>query len=378
MIMQLINDVISSLEALTNEPDKPNKKAVIGFDGFVDVILKVVTSDEASNQKEYISSMKDFGEHISTRAGHACAFIMETKELRAGGNAPILSIALDALGMHVTCMGMIGYPQINSLFSGRFSPKASLMSVGEPSISNVLEFDDGKVMMSQLEHIDNLNWQSITKHINIDEFTAIFESANFAGLMNFSETPQIFDIWQGLIDNIIPKLKTREAKKIIGFDLADCSNKSDEEIISCMKYLGEFAKYFRVVLSVNENELNRIYKAYFKGSYESVPPEDKLIQLYEKLGELNISVLSLHTQARGFAVDMEGFYETPSYYVEKPKILVGAGDNFNAGLFKGLTLGYSVEESLIMGTGVSSFYVCFGKSPNLSELTDYLRKWLVD
>jgi len=380
--MQLVSDVISSLEALIREQREPDtsltygKKAVVGFDGFIDVVLKVIASDGATNQKEYISSMEHFGEHISTRAGHACGFITETVELRAGGNAPILSSALDKLGIQVTCIGMLGYPKPDQLFVSRFSSDATLMSVGMPSVSHVLEFDDGKVMMSQLEHLNNLNWQSIREHVNIEELVDIFACADLIGLMNFSETPQSFDIWQGIIDDILPQLNPDDAEKLICFDFSDCSNKTDEEIISCMGYLQEFGKYFRMLLSVNENELNHIYKVFFTAnSSETVSPEDKLRRLYEKFKAMNVSVLSLHTQAKGVAVDSSGFYETPAYHVEKPKILVGAGDNFNAGLLRGLSLGYSVEESLIMACATSSYYVNFGKSPAISELTDYLRKW---
>jgi sugar/nucleoside kinase (ribokinase family) len=58
--------------------------------------------------------------------------------------------------------------------------------------------------------------------------------------------------------------------------------------------------------------------------------------------------------------------------VEEPKILTGGGDNFNAGYALGCLMELEMEERLLLGMGCSGTYIQNGKSPDLSELGEYL------
>lgn len=362
----------SAILGFENELDTlRTRSAVVGFDGFKDVIMKIVALDGTNGtQKKYLSGMMDFGRHICARSGQSCAFVLETQELRMGGNAPILSAALGEMGINVTCIGAIGYPEVLELFTGALPKDSELYGVGNPSISNVLEFYDGKVMLSQLEHLNSITWRNVKEIVGLDNLRRIFSDADVVGLMNWSETPNALDIWDGILNEILSGIAGKSGRKLACFDLSDCTRRTDEEITACLQYISRFGKYYDVILSVNENECNRLFRAV--SACQSTLRE-KAETLFARM---DVHMLSLHSRTQGIAMDGSGYYEVTNYNVEKPVILVGGGDHFNAGLLSGLMMGLSTPEALAVANGTSSYYVRYGKSPASGELLAYLREWL--
>ena len=52
-----------------------------------------------------------------------------------------------------------------------------------------------------------------------------------------------------------------------------------------------------------------------------------------------------------------------------------SGDNFNAGFILGRMLGFDLEESLLMGTANSGFYVREARSATYQELQQFIENW---
>ena len=66
------------------------------------------------------------------------------------------------------------------------------------------------------------------------------------------------------------------------------------------------------------------------------------------------------------------YVEVKGPFTPHPQLVTGAGDNFNAGLIYGLSLGLSPHEALTLAVGTSGFYVRNMKSPTLAELLGFL------
>ena len=90
---------------------------------------------------------------------------------------------------------------------------------------------------------------------------------------------------------------------------------------------------------------------------------------------LNIWCLMVHpTNAAAAVIDGEYAY-TVGPYTSKPRLTTGAGDNFNAGFCMGLLLGLTLEQSVMLGTATSGFYVRNMHSPSFDELKGFVELW---
>ena len=93
------------------------KKATIGFDGFIDSISKVLKTKRNKEEYSFFEDLSEFGSYISNKNGKSCTMELKEQIKKMGGNIPIMSIALKLLGVNVNCVGAMGYPVIRREFS---------------------------------------------------------------------------------------------------------------------------------------------------------------------------------------------------------------------------------------------------------------------
>src|SRR4028119_189451 len=91
-------------------------KATVGLDGFVDEIIGVV--DKRHNLEAYdaLETIAAFGRRVSDAAGTSTNFELVVKQMKLGGNGPIMANALAAFGVGVTYVGMLGHPTLHPVF----------------------------------------------------------------------------------------------------------------------------------------------------------------------------------------------------------------------------------------------------------------------
>lgn len=99
------NGVIEVLEKCKG--DKNLKKVTIGIDSAIDKVVKVVRNKSTDNEKEFFSSISQFGEYITSKSGMSCGIELSERFLKLGGNAPIASNVLGNLGVTVNCGSLL-------------------------------------------------------------------------------------------------------------------------------------------------------------------------------------------------------------------------------------------------------------------------------
>src|SRR5690606_1424377 len=126
----------------------PTQRGLIGFDGFVDEIIDVVATRTSPDHYERIPTIAELARRIGDAAGLSTNLEMVPTQVKLGGNGPIMANALTSMGMAVTYIGCLGYPEIHPVFA-ELAEKCDVISVAEPGHTDALEFADGKVMLGK-------------------------------------------------------------------------------------------------------------------------------------------------------------------------------------------------------------------------------------
>lgn len=362
--------VQKALTLLESAEEKVKKtRVLVGLDGFVDSIIRVVDKRHSQDKFDPILTIDSLSKRIAKAAGKSANIELVVERQKLGGNGPIMANALVTYGAKVRYIGNLGHPKIHRVFA-EFATKCDAISVAEPSYTDALEFDDGKVMLTRPKALLDLTWKNLKQKIGEDKLLKYFQDADFIALTNWTQIPFMSDIWVEIQKSIAPKL-TGE-KRTIFFDLADPEKRTPEDVKRGLELIAAFEKYFHAILGLNESEARQI------AGVLSIARAGKgagLAELAAQIREkLKISVVVIHPREYAVAADPDGETMVDGPFCAKPLISTGAGDHFNAGFSLGRILGGDLEASLQIGVATSGFYVRTAKSPMLADLRKFLKE----
>ncbi|MTI59450.1 MAG: hypothetical protein FH762_05585 [Firmicutes bacterium] len=339
-----------------------DRQALIGFDGFVDKIYHPVKSKNKS-KKEYYQEIQEFGNRLIRAAGLSCDIDIDLMTIKPGGNAPIMANALGCLDLKTTAI--IPVTEYERLFQDYMSENTSIISIGEPALSFVLEFQDGKVMLGDTHSFKKINWKSIQDRAGalipdkLNEYQLL-------GLTNWSHFNQMSAIWQNILLEV--EKYCFKQKSLLFVDLADCQGRTTVDILDMLLLLKKFRKYYQVILGLNVNEAVDIGKKVCQGKNELFNIGNYLLE------QGYIDEIVIHPVAKALFLNehQKAMISIPK--IEKPVITTGGGDNFNAGYCWAKIHDFNSLEATVIGTLTASLYVKTGQSPNRKELVAYLEK----
>jgi hypothetical protein len=343
---------------------RPLKKAhcLIGFDGFIDDIVKAVDTRDGANYQT-IPTISDFGDKIASFSGKSGNIELVAEIRKIGGNAPILTQGLLEGGHRIVLAATLGDP-IDPVFSPLKERCEALFTLSEPGHSTAVEFMDGKVIFGQMKGIIDLKAEEILE--KIPNLPSLIDSCDLVASVNWTMIPAMNALWQLLLQKVFPKLTPK--KRIFFVDLADPAKRKGDDLRQALELLKEIDRYFEVHLGLNFREAERILSLFH--------PEKKATDLKQLAQEIKqaIGLKQVLIHSARLACDGIHLIETP--FTEHPKLTTGAGDNFNAGYLNGVLYGMNGKESLQFGAATASYYVRSGKSPSLEELALFLGEWI--
>ncbi|MGI6403557.1 MAG: PfkB family carbohydrate kinase [Oscillospiraceae bacterium] len=339
------------------------RKVSVGFDGYIDRILRVRQHDGKGNK--YIETMSQFGSYLVEKAGKSCSLELQQVTEKAGGNMPNYAAALSRLDVDVNCIGALGWPGIHPLFRDALNG-CRLLSVGQPGRCDALEFLDGKVMLAHNQEIDTLDYQALSARTDPQEVARLFAEADMIAFFNWSEMKGATSIWAGLCDSMVEQVSQPLPMLV---DFSDCSGRSGEEILEIVQVLQRYQKAFSLYYSLNLNEAEEF--AHQLG-IKANTSQELARALFRRLQPEMVAIHLLNGCVYAKR-EQEGY--VPNKVIENPALLTGAGDNFNAGFSFGMMLKLNTEEALLLGNAVSGYYVLHGQSPNRAQLIDWLEQY---
>jgi sugar/nucleoside kinase (ribokinase family) len=342
---------------------------VVGFDGFVDSIIKVVDKRHDLDSYDPIDTIAHLGEKISAAAGQSSNYELVTTLEKLGGNGPIMANALASIGFPVTYIGALGSPALHPVFEP-FAEQAHVISISEPGYTDALEFDDGKLMFGKHGTLTGVNADRL-KEVAGDRLNSVIGDSKMLAMVNWTMLNQMDSIWEYLISDVFPNLGER---RWVFVDLADPEKRTAEDLKGALDRCSQFQEFADVICGYNLSEA--VHVAEVLGITIDGEPEPQIEKIATDIREkLGVHTVVVHPRAGAAAACLtddgvaSGTFAGP--LVAKPKLSTGAGDNFNAGFCLGRLAGLSIEQSLCAGTGTSGFYVRNAASPSLDELADF-------
>ncbi len=357
----------------------PKKSCFLGFDGYIDSLYSLVQSRESASNWKRMNSMKTFGELLVNVTGSSANVERVLKRKISGGFAPNSCKAINGLGVTVYLIAALGYPEINNIFTPLSSKETiDAISIANPGETAGLEFDDGKVMLTDFENILNIDWDLIMERLSFEELFEIIERTDIMGFGHWALIPHLGEIWSHFLYDILMSIQNLK-NKLIFVDLADIKKRSKKDILDMLNQLQNIDAHVPVMLSLNDQEAIDISKTL--NNVKTIDPLKKNFSDFVKGGkkinqELNISYLVIHSPHFATITTKENHYWITEGFTSKPSFTTGAGDHFNSGVAIGLACNLSPPEAILVGNALTAIFVRTGKSPNFNELSGLISRYM--
>jgi len=372
--VESLNSLINKINFFKNSAS--NKSCFLGFDGYVDSLYSVVESRINSKDWTRMESMKTFGELMVNVAGSSANIERVLKKRIFGGFAPNTCRALNALGVKVSLVAALGSPEFNEFYNPL--PEVESISITNPGNTLGLEFDDGKVMITDFEPILSITWKSIVEKIEREKFIQLIDSSDIMGFGHWALLPNLNEIWLHFLNDLFPSISNLE-NKIFFVDTADIRKRSKKDIKHLIRILKKINNQVHVMLSMNDLEAMYLSKALDnvknivinKNKFDGFINGGKWIN-----NEAGLSYLAIHSPHFATISTSEDHYWVTEGFTSKPKFTVGAGDHFHSGTALGLSCNLTPSESILIGNSLAAIFVRTGSSPNNKQLSQFLNRYM--
>lgn len=335
---------------------------LLGCDGFVDEVYQIVDVRHSLKDFSPMNNLRHFGELIVKRSGGGVGLEIVHKRRCSGGFTPNTGRIGAFLGLKPTIIGLYGKDSIDPAFE-EFVDNCNMISLGDPAVTLVFEFPDGKVLLSDLKSVANLTWQDFIAFFGQAKLEELFTGVDILGLGYWSLTPDFDNFLEGFIN----QYSAKQAPKRMFFDFADIKKKSSESFLQTLGLIRRFNEKIPMTMSLNEHEGAEIFTRLgmeMPHKTEAIAPA--LTQLRQKIGIDELVIHTPHFGVASNASDGEGFarQETQTKVIRT----AGAGDSFNGGYLCASLGNLSIKERLVVANAATAFFVTHATAPTKDEL----------
>ncbi len=343
-------------------------RALLGFDGFVDTLHRVVRERRDGAPRAY-RSIPEFGAEVTARAGRSGGFELEFVARRPGGNAPLTAGALAALGVEACCVGALGLAGPAAAFAPLAEAGCDLVACGDPGSTTALEFDDGKLMFSDLGVFDRFDFGALRGRLGLERLRGLARGRDLLVLAGWSNLTHAAGLWSGFLEEVLLPERIQGLKCFA--DLADVSRAGRGQFEEWVGVLRRYRGVGPVALGLNENEALRLAQAWGLPVPAARGDARELAALAGALrGALDLDLVVVHPR-RGAAVAWPGgSAAVDGPCIEHPVVSTGGGDHFNAGFCSAWLEGRGPEAAARRGSRVAARFVERGSPPTAEDLAE--------
>jgi len=341
-------------------------KILMLADGFIDEQWSIVGNRASLTEVSYIQRMNQFADRIKDSGSGGLGLELIKKRIVFGGFTANIGHAAAALGVDTTMAGLFGDGDVHHVFDG-LKEIATMITLGPSSITHAFEFDDGKILMTDMESVLSMSWDRIVKKLGIQEITRLITEADIIGVGYWS----LMTATDEIVENVCALLPQDGKVRKMFFDFADIRKRDEaslQRILDLMKTLNATAP---MVLSVNEHE-GAVLFGMFGETFDGAP--DVFKTKTEKVrAALGIDELVIHTPfLAAVASEKLGTAYTPQTLVEKPVRTAGAGDTFNGGYLAGSLADLPLHERLLTANAAVTNFLKTGFPPSVAQIENVI------
>jgi len=358
---------MTSVERICSHFENPKGKVAIGIDGCVDEVWNLVSYRKNTAHVEFFEKLEDFVSVLSNAGAGGVGVEAIRKRRSYGGFTANTGRAVGRLGVDLTLIAMFGKCDIDPVFRV-FQDECEIISIGNPYITQIYEFLDGKMMFSSSEEAMSPDWNHLTASISNEILAAVYGDADIVGLGYWSNMIAFNDIVMKICDNFIKP--DGEAARMF-FDFADIRKREKSALEETLQILGGLNKKVPMTLSLNEHEGAMLFSLYGKEFAWQEPSKDAEKDIELVRNKIGLDELIVHTPF--FAIGSSACGETAAvlqHHCKNPVITTGAGDNFNGGYIAACVSSekLNLQERLLVGNATTRFYVRSGYTPNADDI----------
>ena len=347
------------------------RRVVFGFDGYLDRVREVVADRTDPTTHERLPSLADFRNRLdrSVKAGSSLSYEWLEEGRRTGGHTCHLARAFGTWAFDPTLVGMYGDP-VRETFEREFGDY-DIVTLGEPGVTDAVEFDDGKLMLTEIGDTMTLDWAGLDERFGHDRLADRLDGAALLGVGYWSETPHTPSVLSGLRD-FWSDIDDPPATVLV--DPGDVRKLDTDRLRSGREAIGGLTDVTHVVVSANRAETNVLADAY--GGEADRTFEAAAEAVFDALGP---TWFVGHGIDRSVVVTADGTASVAVPAVEDPEMTTSSGDHFNAGLALGRISGLDPAAAVVVGNAVAGHFVRTADQPSLDEVRafvdDYLTKF---
>jgi sugar/nucleoside kinase (ribokinase family) len=346
----------------------PVPDTVLGFDGFVDTVRRVVDERHDAESFDPMTELGAFGERIAASADERSSITVEwTRDgTRTGGHTCHVARALIGLGGRPTMIGAYGDPE-RDVFADEFGA-ARRYSFGEPNYTEAVEFDDGKLLVTETGATRTLDWETLADAVGVETLAARLDGADVLGMGYWVVIPDFPSILTGLRERVWPTLDDPPGTVLV--DPGDVRQLADDVLTDGIEPLRRFATVAPVTLSANRAEMFHLADAL------DAPSGSLSAAATAVRDRLGLRRAVAHAADASVAAGPERTVSVAVPRVADPAMTTSAGDHFNVGLALGLSAGLSDSAAVCLGNATAGVFVRTGDPPTEASLRAFLDRYL--
>ena len=371
-------------------------KITMFADGYVDEVWEIV--DKRTGLKDYTtySQMKQFTSRINNSGTGGVGLELVKKRRAFGGFTANIGFAAAKLGVDTAMVGVYGNEKLDPLFEP-INEICNVYSMGDPAITHVFEFDDGKILMSYMEAVQDITWDSIVNKLGVEKIKQLISESDIIGVGYWSLLPAfdeiVLQISALLPQNYKATSSLSEGREIhslrngegLGaepplnkkcrffFDFADFLKKDSESLYKSLEILKTLNEKAPVILSLNEHEAAALFEKHnetMMGELELIP--NKLENVRKSLGLDELVVHTPYYAVAASSTEKATLVECP--FCEKPVRTAGAGDTFNGAYIMACLAKFDIKERLLIANSAVGFFLRNGQFPDITNVIENLKE----